>query len=175
MLAVSGHLDRAPFGPPVPVAEDSVGQVLPDKDSPRRSIYLQARRTKPVSLLAAFDAPAMAINCDRRVLSTSAPQALVLMNSEFTLESCEVDGAADPGHGAGPLPRRRDRPLRRSQASDDRSSLGHGLPASGQSRRSSTRPSRSSRPCAAATTPELAALTDLCQQLLCSNEFLYVD
>ena len=23
--------------------------------------------------------------------------------------------------------------------------------------------------------PELAALTDLCQQLLCSNEFLYVD
>ena len=61
VLAVSGRLDRTPFGPPVPVAEDTVGQVLPDKDSPRRSVYLQALRTKPVSLLAAFDAPAMAI------------------------------------------------------------------------------------------------------------------
>src|SRR5207248_1363896 len=27
----------------------------------------------------------MAVNCDRRTVSTSAPQALVLINSEFTL------------------------------------------------------------------------------------------
>ena len=39
-------------------------------DSPRRSIYLQVRRTRPVSLLTAFDAPVMAVNCDRRVPST---------------------------------------------------------------------------------------------------------
>ena len=49
MLAVSGRLDRTPFGPPVPVVEDAVGQVVaPDDDSPRRSVYLQVRRTKPV-------------------------------------------------------------------------------------------------------------------------------
>ena len=69
----------------MPVAEDTVGHILPDKDSPRRSLYLQARRTKPVSLLATFDFPTMAVNCDRRAASTSATQSLVLMNSDFIL------------------------------------------------------------------------------------------
>ena len=51
----------------------------------RRSLYLQVRRTKPVSLLATFDSPTMAVNCDRRAPSTSATQSLVLMNSDFIL------------------------------------------------------------------------------------------
>ena len=38
-----------------------------------------------MSLLATFDFPAMAVNCDRRNPSTSATQSLVLMNSEFIL------------------------------------------------------------------------------------------
>src|SRR5699024_5069323 len=62
LLAVSGRLDPTLYGPPVPVAEDAVGQVVPADDSPRRSLYLQARRTAPVSFLAAFDAPVMAVN-----------------------------------------------------------------------------------------------------------------
>src|SRR5205807_6434812 len=49
VLAVSGRLDRRPFGPPVPIEEDFVGQVLARDDQPRRSIYVQVRRTKPVS------------------------------------------------------------------------------------------------------------------------------
>ena len=69
----------------MPVAEDAVGHILPDNDSARRSLYLQARRTKPVSLLATFDFPTMAVNCDRRAPSTSATQSLVLMNSDFIL------------------------------------------------------------------------------------------
>ena len=87
---MSGRLDRTPFGRAVPVTEDSVGQVLPANDSPRRSIYLEVRRTKPVSLLAAFDAPVMAVNCDRRQSSTSAPQSLMLMNSEFVLNHAQA-------------------------------------------------------------------------------------
>lgn len=85
ILAISGRLDLAMFGPAIQVNEDAVGQVLPAGDSPRRSIYLQARRSKPVSFLAAFDAPIMAVNCDRRAPSTSAPQSLMLMNSDFVL------------------------------------------------------------------------------------------
>lgn len=85
ILLVSGRLDRTLFGPPVPVAEDAVGLVQPAGDSPRRSLYLQVRRTRPVSFLETFDAPVMAVNCDRRVASTSAPQSLMLMNSEFVL------------------------------------------------------------------------------------------
>ena len=85
ILHLSGRLDVTLYGPPVPVAEDAVGHILPDKDSARRSLYLQARRTTPVSLLATFDYPTMAVNCDRRVPTTSATQSLVLMNSDFIL------------------------------------------------------------------------------------------
>ncbi len=85
ILLTAGRLDRTQFGPPVPVEEDFVGQVVPAGDSARRSVYLQVRRTKPVSFLTAFDAPVMTVNCDLRVPSTTAPQSLVLMNSEFVL------------------------------------------------------------------------------------------
>jgi len=174
VLAVSGRIDRAPFGPPVPVVEDTVGQVLPDKDSPRRSVYLQARRTKQVSLLAAFDAPAMAVNCDRRVLSTSAPQALVLMNSEFTLNHAKsmaqrLRAAAPPkkptdstGHAADRL----------HQIIADAWALAYQRPVSREELDAAVAFVGAPR---AGDDPELAALTDLCQQLLCSNEFLYVD
>ena len=40
ILHLSGRLDETPYGPPVPVAEDAVGHILPDKDSARRSLYL---------------------------------------------------------------------------------------------------------------------------------------
>lgn len=85
MLLVSGGLDRQQFGPAIPVEEDFVGQVLPAGNSARRSIYLQVRRTKPVSFLTAFDAPVMTVNCERRVASTTSPQSLMLMNSDFVL------------------------------------------------------------------------------------------
>jgi hypothetical protein len=174
VLAVSGRLDRTPFGPPVPVAEDSVGQVLPDKDSPRRSVYLQARRTKPVSLLAAFDAPAMAINCDRRTLSTSAPQALVLMNSEFTLGHAKSMAqrlrASTPANGATDSTEPRADRLHRIIA--NAWLLAYQRPVSPEELDASIAFGAAPR---GGDDPELAALTDLCQQLLCSNEFLYVD
>lgn len=174
VLAVSGRLDRTPFGPPVPVAEDLVGQVLPDKDSPRRSIYLQARRTKPVSLLAAFDAPAMAINCDRRVLSTSAPQALVLMNSEFTLSHAKsmaqrLRAAAPANSATDSTGSRADRIHRMIANAWD---LAYQRPVSAEELDAAVAFVAAPR---GGDDPELAALTDLCQQLLCSNEFLYVD
>src|SRR5204862_1001821 len=55
-------------------------------DKPLRSVYLQVRRTKPVAFLAAFDAPTSELNCDRRAGATTAPQALMLMNSDFILK-----------------------------------------------------------------------------------------
>jgi len=85
MLATSGKLDPQLFGPSVAVSEDFSGQVMPAQDSGRRSIYLEIRRTKPLSLLTAFDAPVMTVNCERRVASTTSPQSLMLMNSDFVL------------------------------------------------------------------------------------------
>jgi hypothetical protein len=89
MLAAAGRLDRTQFGPALPVEDNFAGQVVVKDDNPRRSIYLQVRRTKPVSFLATFDAPVMTVNCERRISSAGAPQSLMLMNNEFVLKTAE--------------------------------------------------------------------------------------
>jgi hypothetical protein len=50
----------------------------------RRSIYLQMKRSMTLPMLQIFDAPDTATSCPRRESSTVAPQALALMNSEFS-------------------------------------------------------------------------------------------
>jgi len=52
----------------------------------RRSIYLQMKRSLTLPILQIFDAPDSATSCARRDSSTVAPQALALMNSEFTAQ-----------------------------------------------------------------------------------------
>ncbi len=81
ILAASGALDPTLFGPPVVTPEDAAGLV--NANSNRRSIYLQVRRSRPETMLASFDAPVLAPNCDKRVSSNAPTQALVLMNGEF--------------------------------------------------------------------------------------------
>lgn len=49
----------------------------------RRSVYAFSKRTVPVPMLRAFDAPDRSASCARRVQTTVATQALVLMNDEF--------------------------------------------------------------------------------------------
>jgi hypothetical protein len=49
----------------------------------RRSVYLQQRRTQVVTLLQLFDAPAIVGTCGKRSLSTVPLQPLALLNSEF--------------------------------------------------------------------------------------------
>lgn len=87
LLSVSGVLDATPFGPPVAIAPDDAGQIVVTNDVPRRSVYLQVRRTQPVAILTAFDAPVMDVNCERRPSSTVAGQSLMLMNSLQVLKS----------------------------------------------------------------------------------------
>ena len=171
ILFVSGRLDRTPFGRAVPVAEDSVGQVLPANDSTRRSIYLEVRRTKPVSLLAAFDAPVMAVNCDRRPTTTSAPQSLMLMNSDFVLNHAQAlakrlrsEAPAQPDLSrmiAHAWQLAYNRPISSEERDWARAFVAQHLDVLAKTNVSGDR--------------ELMALTDLCQQLLTSNEFLYVD
>jgi mono/diheme cytochrome c family protein len=104
MLAVSGKLNPEMFGAPVTVGKTGDGRMIPgveifngnktivlkvDTSSPavyRRSIYLQQRRSGPATALATFDLPNMDPNCERRDLTTVAPQSLFLMNDEFVIE-----------------------------------------------------------------------------------------
>ena len=101
LLALSGKLSDKMFGPAVPVMADEVGQfvvgienlnagrpqgVIPlGEEEFRRSVYVQVRRSRPLSVLAAFDAPLMEPNCESRNSSTVAPQSLMLMNNDFVL------------------------------------------------------------------------------------------
>jgi mono/diheme cytochrome c family protein len=86
MLAATGQLDRKLFGAPVGVKEDDAGQVIVDGSQTRRSLYIQARRSRPVAMLQAFDAPVMETNCESRSSSTVATQSLMLINGEFILD-----------------------------------------------------------------------------------------
>jgi hypothetical protein len=90
LLAFAGRLDGRMYGPSLEIEDDFVGQVVVKNDVPRRSVYVQVRRSKPLSLLTTFDAPQMMLNCDRRVLSTGAPQSLMLMNNDFVLKQSEL-------------------------------------------------------------------------------------
>ena len=169
ILHLSGRLDETLYGPPVPVAEDAVGHILPDKDSARRSLYLQARRTKPVSLLATFDYPTMAVNCDRRVPSTSATQSLVLMNSDFILSHAgrlarRVRDLTPAGSKSDQLARQAAYAWKLVYQRTITPEEAAWVSEYGSRQLATPGPDR-----------ELAVLTNLCQQLLISNEFLYVD
>ena len=102
MLAATGTLVQASYGPPSGIGRDPQGRVITgiDKgtitthkvdpagaDDFRRSIYVQVRRSKPVTVLDTFDAPTMSPNCEMRSQTTVAPQSLLLMNDTFVLDS----------------------------------------------------------------------------------------
>jgi len=101
MLMVCGKHEPQMFGKPVPVRVDDVGQTVVGVDTTdsagrptgkvvplhgqefRPSVYVTVRRSQPLGVLETFDAPVMEPNCERRTASTVAPQALLLMNSQF--------------------------------------------------------------------------------------------
>ncbi|HZT36521.1 MAG TPA: DUF1549 and DUF1553 domain-containing protein [Bryobacteraceae bacterium] len=94
-LAIAGKLNDKMGGPGVITPADpqlvhllykpSQWKVNPDeREHYRRSIYLIAKRNLRLPLMEAFDAPDYQISCPRRESSTHAPQALELLNGDFT-------------------------------------------------------------------------------------------
>src|SRR5207244_10525052 len=70
LLAVSGRLDPALFGPGTP-----------DEASRRRGVYFTVKRSKQIPMLAAFDGPDALQGVGERQTTTVAPQALWLLNN----------------------------------------------------------------------------------------------
>lgn len=86
MLSISGELDQEMGGPFVPAKTQNDGQVTVEEKTPgamRRSLYLQQRRTHPVTMLQLFDAAQMSPNSPRRNPSTVSLQSLAMLNSDF--------------------------------------------------------------------------------------------
>jgi hypothetical protein len=180
ILSLSGKLVNKPFGKPVSVSPDEVGQIVVaidtrdsagrpsgkveplGEDEFRRSIYVQVRRSMPLGVLEPFDLPRMTPNCERRPVSTAAPQALLMLNNPFVVQQSEAL-AVRIRASATELPAQVTLAWRlifgRSPSETDLQSGVEFLTP------------------AADATPEsaAAALNHLCQAMISSNGFLYVD
>lgn len=73
-----------PAGMPAPAGGWEVSRNPADYQ--RRSIYISVRRTATYPLLSAFDVPESHESCSRRAQTTTAPQALTMLNAEPWLE-----------------------------------------------------------------------------------------
>lgn len=201
ILRVSGVLNIQMFGAPIPVREDSVGQIVVgvDKksdigipvdgpslgqDQYRRSVYIEVRRSRPLGLLRTFDAPVMEVNCAQRTSSTVSSQALLLMNSGFILELSRLfahrvmrqkrgDRHAQVQLAWKLAYARSASDLELEQSMAFLNTLDAQLQPAAESKPASDKEDKekSSPP----DSLELQALTSFCQVLLGSNEFLYLD
>jgi hypothetical protein len=166
LLAVSGRLNPNMFGPgvqpPIPRAITAVSKnwnATRDKaEHLRRSIYIFVRRNLRFPFLEVFDAPDTNIPCAERGRSTTAPQALSLLNSEETVAAATALAERlvreVPGEGSEVIGER----VRRAF----RIVLGR-LPGANE------------QEAATAFLREEPGLSELCRALLNLNAFVYVD
>jgi hypothetical protein len=92
VLAVSGQANDTMGGPPVMLKATPSGlqTLVKQGDSnatSRRSVYLLARRSNPLTFLRVFDYPIIDVNCTRRVASATPLQSLTMINSKFLTNS----------------------------------------------------------------------------------------
>ena len=193
LLATSGRLSDKMFGPPVPITPDDVGQIVVGADTRdssgrptgkvvdlgedefRRSIYVQVQRSKPLGLLETFDAPTMSPNCEQRASSTNAPQSLMLMNNAFVLQQADAMAKRIKREVGSDLSSQFQRAWQMAYCrAPSASQLQAGVVFLGeQAAIITTNPP--AEPQAEPSTPEQVALSNLCQALVMSNGFLYVD
>jgi hypothetical protein len=98
LLAISGRLNPKAGGPGVVPRGASraaggsraVSVTADPKEYTRRSIYLLARRNIRDPFLEAFDLPDSNLSCPKRERSTTAPQALALLNSAEVMDAAKA-------------------------------------------------------------------------------------
>jgi hypothetical protein len=168
MLRASGELDGRMGGPYVPsvrTGEDTVVVQESTNGSRRRSLYLQQRRTQVVTLLGLFDAPAMVGTCGKRSVSTVPLQPLALLNSGFARARARAFAARLAGEAA---------------TEENRITLAFrlacGRPPS-EEEQSACRQFLHKQNLVYAREKDASgrAWADLCQMILASNAFLYVE
>lgn len=155
LLALSGALDPRMYGP---------GTL--DENSLRRSVYLTVKRSQLVPMMQMFDAPEAIQSTGVRSTTTVATQSLALMNSPFVRRrAAELSRRIRPPS-----------PGRVPSAVDDAylAALGR-RPTEAERQRMADFVRRQAASYAAAGRGLDHALTDFCQVLFCSNEFVYVD
>ena len=196
VLAVTGRLNPKRHGEAVPVMADLVGQFVIGKENLnagrpgavidmqgedlRKSVFIQWRRSRPLTVLDTFDLPRMEPNCEQRNASTVATQSLFLMNSSFVTEMAEDFATrirSEAGTNSGEQVRLAwqlalTRAATDAEVNDALTFLEH------QTQHFTEKPVMVRDEKEKKDVPRDAgevALANLCQLLLSSNEFLYVD
>ncbi len=156
MLAVSGTLDRTLYGP---------GTL--DPNMKRRSIYFFVKRSQLMPAMVLFDAPDGLQGIEQRTTTTVAPQALLLMNNAAVRACAEAFARLAGESNRAPQECVRIaylRALGRAPGESESTDAVRFLATQAQAYRTDGK-----------ADCEHLALADLCQALLASNEFAYVD
>jgi hypothetical protein len=189
MLQVSGELNPRMFGPSakpeLPKDLSNLAWKADEKpeDQNRRSIYVLAKRNLRYPLFDAFDLPDMHHSCARRPTTITAPQALLLLNSEFSCDRAQHWAgkllAEDSDDDSALVTRSYQAAVGRTQQSDE-NTIGREFikaqTAAAEAR--AVTDDESVMPIPMPTGMKVArgrALVDFCQALLNTNEFLYID
>lgn len=159
MLAVSGQLDAAMFGP---------GTL--DENSRRRSVYFTMKRSQLVGSMVVFDQPEPLVSQGSRPVTTVAPQALLILNGPQVRSWAKT--FADRARTNMRIDEEFDTAVRqayklalgREPSRDEMSDSVAFLNAQAASYQADGKPD-----------PRILALTDFCQAVMALNEFAYVD
>ncbi len=194
-LQISGELNPPVYGPSAsqncrkfskipntagtPTKNPSIATAAPFMFSPSATCRLP--------LLASYDQPDMQNSCPRRTNTTTAPQALEMLNGEFTEEAarhwsgkllaeCDAQGKLDENK----LVREAYTEAfgRQPQDSEIQSAEKFVDQETAAIAEESTPPADKQLPLplpAKVNRAKAAAIVDFCHALMCSNEFLYVD
>jgi mono/diheme cytochrome c family protein len=157
ILKVGGLLDESMFGP---------GTL--DTNSNRRSIYFTVKRSKLIPMLQVFDCPDALSGIGERQATIIAPQALLLMNNPRVREASKklarkISPAADTTLEAA-LNEAYSVTLSRLPTADELKTAVTFVTQQTESHKQ-----------AGHGEPQQLALADMCQILLCLNEFVYLD
>jgi hypothetical protein len=179
MLQASGELSLRMFGPSAkPDLPKAVrGRYDWDTDEAaadrnRRSIYILAKRNLRFPLFEIFDQPDLHNSCPERSTTTTAPQALTLLNGEFPLEQAEQwSRRLSAEHGSDA------RAIIRTvwQAAFGREPGVAEIAEAKDFLRQQTETLAATSQPGVGTPPAEAALVDFCHAIFNANEFLYID
>jgi hypothetical protein len=171
LLGLTGELNPRPFGvsarPQLPAGLSSYAWKPDDRpeDQNRRSVYVFVKRNLRYPLFDAFDLPDLHNSCARRSTTTTAPQALVLLNGDFTLERARRWAAE----------------LLARFPNDDRALVAHAYRAAWGRLATDEEITlgldflHAQAGQAPDADAHAAAVTDFCHALVSANEFLYLD
>jgi hypothetical protein len=171
VIAVSGQANYTMGGPPVMLKAMPSGlQTVVAEE--RRSIYLLARRTNPLTFLRVFDYPIIDVNCTRRSSSATPLQSLTMINSKFlTASASRLAGRVEALVGSDASPAKKIETAywltlsRNPSHSEVKAAEDHLQHLKQLYQASSAEPVDASQ----------RSFENFVHMLLCTNEFLYID